>query len=40
MVMQSLRRLSRIGGPPLFTAQMLQDPYPTYHRLRSELPVH
>jgi cytochrome P450 len=27
------------GGPPLFGPQMLADPYPTYHRLRSVHPA-
>jgi hypothetical protein len=35
-----VHRARRVLHAPLFTKEMLQDPYPTYHRLRSDDPVH
>ena len=35
-----IRRARRVLHAPLFQKEMLADPYPTYHRLRTEDPVH
>src|SRR5262245_26926415 len=38
--LQWLSRRFRPAGRPLFRPEMLPDPYPAYHQLRREDPVH